>query len=190
MSIVAVAVRRWATFLAGRPFGQRVRLLPIGATIAMALILSLSIALGYFNTWRLRQIERDYYPSVNDSKAMSETLGALQIALQNAVAAQDTDRLASTDSLRQVFRAQAQSFASHGHATAADGELSARFDRYYSTARRTSYLLITGATGDSVSRAVTTMVGDYKAMREAVAANIASDEAGIAAAFRSAKRSQ
>ena len=44
MSIAAVAVRRWATFLAGRPFGQRVRLLPIGATIAMALILNFCAA--------------------------------------------------------------------------------------------------------------------------------------------------
>ena len=60
MSIVALAVRRWSSYLAGRPFGQRVRLLPIGATIAMTLILSLSIGLGYFNTWRLKQIEGRY----------------------------------------------------------------------------------------------------------------------------------
>jgi methyl-accepting chemotaxis protein len=190
MSIAAAAVRRWGVVLVRRPFGQRIRLLPIGATIAMSLILSLSIALGYFNSWRLQQIERRYYPSVNDSRAMSETLGALQIALQNAVAAQDTDRLASTDSLRLAFRSQAQSLASRSRAGDADRQFSDRFDRYYSTARRTSALLIAGATGDSVSRAVTVMVGEYKAMREALAANTAADQAAIADAFRSARRSQ
>jgi methyl-accepting chemotaxis protein len=190
MSIVAVAIRRWSAFLAQRPFGQRIRLLPIGATIAMALILSLTIGLGWLNSWRLQQIESRYYPSVNDSRAMNETLGALQIALQNAVAAQDTERLASTDSLRQAFRAQAQSFASHNHSADADRQFTARFDRYYSTALHTSSLLIKGATGDSVSRAVTAMVGEYKSMRQGLAANISADQAAIADAFRSARRSQ
>ena len=129
MSIVALAIRRWSSFLAGRPFGQRIRLLPIGATIAMTLILSLSVGLGYFNTWRLKQIEGRYYPSVNDSRAMSETLGALQIALQNAVAAQDTDRLAATDSLRRAFRSQAQSLSLHSCARDGDRHFTEPFER-------------------------------------------------------------
>ena len=124
----------------------------------MTLILSLSIGLGYFNTWRLKQIEGRYYPSVNDSRAMSETLGALQIALQNAVAAQDTDRLAATDSLRGAFRRQAESLSKHSGSREGDRQFTERFDRYYTTARQTSRLLIAGATGDSVSRAVTSMV--------------------------------
>jgi len=190
MSIVDVAVRRWAGFLAGRPFGQRIRLLPIGATIAMTLILSLSIGLGYFNSWQLKSIESRYYPSVNDSRAMRETLGALQIALQNAVAAQDTDRLASTDSLRQAFRVQAESLVVHNHSLDAEHQFGPRFDRYYVTARATSSMLIKGATGDSVTRALTAMVGEYNSMREALESNIVSDEQAITGAFRSARRSQ
>ncbi|HET7189810.1 MAG TPA: methyl-accepting chemotaxis protein [Gemmatimonadaceae bacterium] len=190
MKVVAVAVRRWSSYLAGRPFGQRIRLLPIGATIAMTLILALTIGLGYLNTWRLQRIEGRYYPSVNDSRAMSETLGALQIALQNAVAAQDTDRLAATDSLRLAFRRQAESLASHSGTQAADRQFTARFDSYYTAARQTSRLLIAGTTGDSVARAVTAMVGDYKSMREALQINIAGDERAIADAFASARRSQ
>lgn len=156
----------------------------------MALILSLSVALGYFNTWRLQQIEGRYYPSVNDSRAMSETLGALQIALQNAVAAQDTDRLAATDSLRRAFRLQAQSLSTHNGSREGDRQFTSRFDTYYATARKTSRMLIAGATGDSVSRAVTAMVDDYKSMREALQANITADEHAIADAFASARRWQ
>jgi methyl-accepting chemotaxis protein len=191
MSIGVVAVRRWARYLAGRPFGQRIRLLPIGATIAMALIFALSLALGSFNSWRLTQIERRYYPSVQDSRAMNETLASLQVALQNAVAAQDTDRLAATDTLRRVFRAHAASLASHGGALKSDSTFADRFDRYYSGARHVSQLLITGGTpGDSISRAVGQMVSEYKSLRTTLADNVVADEAAISSAFQSARRLQ
>jgi methyl-accepting chemotaxis protein len=191
MSIVAGAVRRWAGYLAGRPFGQRIRLLPIGATIAMALIFALSLGLGYFNSWRLTQIEQRYYPSVHDSRAMNETLGALQVALQNAVAAQDTDRLAATDTLRRAFRSHAQSLVSHTDALKADSAFADRFDRYYATARSASHMLIKGGVpGDSVSKAVGNMVSEYKSLRTTLADNIVADETAIANAFRSARRLQ
>ncbi|MDB4879680.1 MAG: methyl-accepting chemotaxis sensory transducer [Gemmatimonadetes bacterium] len=190
MSITRYAVHRWASYLAERPFGQRVRLLPIGATIAMSSILVLSIALGVLNSTRLAGIEGRYYPSVQASKAMNETLGALQNALQNAVAAQDADRLAATDSLREAFRSQAEVLATHDSAGSAELRFIARFDAYYATATRTSAMIIRGASGDSVARSISIMVSDYKALRNALASNIARDEARVAEAFRNAKRAQ
>lgn len=190
MSITRHAVLRWSSYLAARPFGQRVRLLPIGATIAMSLVLVLSIALGALNSARLASIESRYYPSVQASKAMEETLTALQIALQNAVAAQDSERLASTDSLRLAFRAHAQTLAGHDSAAAAELQFAERFDTYYKTATRTSMMLIRGATGDSVARAVPAMVADYRSLRASLSENIASEERVIAAAFSGARRAQ
>jgi len=190
MSITRSAVRRWASYLAGRPFGQRVRLLPIGATIAMSSILLLSIVLGALNSARLATIENRYYPSVQDSKAMNETLNALQIALQNAVAAQDSEKLAATDSLRIAFRRQAKSLAAHDSAASDSLQLFPRFEAYYTRATRTSAMIIRGATGDSVTRAITFMVADYKTLRTALATNIASDERAITAAFGKARRAQ
>src|SRR4030081_332178 len=173
MSIGAVAVRRWAGFLAGRPFGQRIRLLPIGATIALAVVFALNLGLGFFNSWRLTKIEQRDYPSVRDSRAMNETLAALQVALQNAVAAQDTDRLAATDTLRRVFRAHAASLASHHGAVRSDSSFADRFDRYYLGAYRVSHVLIKGsASGDSVSKAVGEMVTEYKSLRTSLADNV------------------
>jgi methyl-accepting chemotaxis protein len=191
MWIVAVAVRRWAGFLAGRPFGQRIRLLPLVATIAMALIFALSLGLGSLNSWRLTRIEQHDYPSVRDSRAMNETLGALQVALQNAVAAQDTDRLAATDTLRREFRRHAASLASGGDALTSDSSFAERFDRYYIGAHRVSHMLINGgASGDSVSKAVGEMVSEYKSLRTALADNVVADEAAISTAFQSARRLQ
>ncbi len=190
MSVVDVAVRRWSRYLQGRPFGKRIRLLPLGATAALALVLSLSIGLGAFNTWRLRQIENQYYPSVNDSRAMKETLAALQISLQNAVAAQDTERLDATDSLQRAFHDQERLLLSRDGNRVAERRFGQRFDRYFTTARRTSGLLIHGASGDSVTHAVVSMVAEYKAIRGALEGNIAADQQAIADAFRSARRTQ
>ncbi|MDB4884600.1 MAG: methyl-accepting chemotaxis sensory transducer [Gemmatimonadetes bacterium] len=189
MSFVAPAVRQWSGFLAGRAFGQRIRLLPIGATIALALILALSMGLSALNTQRLADIERRYYPSVRDSRAMSETLEKLQAALQNAVAAQDSERVMSTDSLRKAFRAHAGRLVSRG--LARDTDFSAHFDRYFATARSTSLMLIRGdARADSVSRSVGTMMSRYRTLRRALADNTTAEEAAIAAAFESARRLQ
>lgn len=188
MSLVDAAVVRWTSVLEGRPFGQRIRLLPIGASLTMALILVLSIVLGLVNSRRLGQIEAGYYPSVNDSRAMSETLGALQGALQNAVASQDTDRLAATDSLRQAFLSHAVALASRDPGNTRDADLGTRFERYYQLARGTSGMLIRGGGNpDSVASALSGMVGEYKSIREALASKIAADELAISSAFRQAR---
>ena len=191
MSIVGAVIRRWSGYLARRPFGQRVRLLPLGATLAMALIFALSLGLGYLNQRRLAQIEQRDYPSVRLSRSMNETLGSLQVALQNAVAAQDTERLASTDSLRAAFRTQADSLASRaGHGAKADSaDFGDRFDKYYTSARTACRLLIKGGvSSDSVSVSVTSMMSQYKDLRASLAANIVTDERAITSAFAGARR--
>ncbi|MEP6733019.1 MAG: methyl-accepting chemotaxis protein [bacterium] len=187
-SIIESAVARWMTVLSGRPFGQRIRLLPIGASFAMGLILVLSIGLGIINSRRLVQIEERYYPSVNDSRAMSETLHSLQTSLQNAVAAQDTDRLAATDSLRKEFQLHAGALAGRDPGNTLNADLITHFDRYYAIARRASSMLIRGgANPDSVSAAVSGMVGDYKSLSAALTEKIAIEKVSIANAFRNAR---
>jgi methyl-accepting chemotaxis protein len=120
---------------------------------------------------------------------MRETLAALQVALQTAVASRDVDRLNATDSLRRAFREHA--FANAQHVGDSDSlRLADRFERYYGTARRASRQLIAGAEGDSVARSVTQMVREYKGMRALLERNIASDEASIEEAFRSARSLQ
>lgn len=155
----------------------------------MVLILAFSMGLGALNTQRLADIESRYYPSVQDSRAMSETLEKLQVTLQNAVAAQDSDRVNATDSLRKAFRSRAEGLMAHGMAR--DSAFAGRFDRYYATAKATSIMLIRGGTSaDSVSRSVGAMMNEYKEMRTALAANITTEEAAITGAFRSARRLQ
>src|SRR3977135_1364438 len=83
---------------------DRLRLRPLGATIALGAIVVLSMSLGAWNSKRLFDIERRSYPSLREGREMRETLAALQVQLQNAVASHDMDRLNGTDSLRTAFR--------------------------------------------------------------------------------------
>ena len=60
MSIFRAAVRYWTGYLANRSFRERIRLLPIGATVALGTIFVLSTALGMSNERRLSQIDQRY----------------------------------------------------------------------------------------------------------------------------------
>jgi methyl-accepting chemotaxis protein len=190
MSLTGFAMDRWSRYLADRPFRERIRLLPIGATVALTMVLGVSMALGSLNTRRLSRIEERYYPSLRDSRDMRETLGALQVALQNAVASRDSERLVRTDSLRIAFR----TYADAAHARADDRDrvdmLAIQFDHYYRAARRASLLLIAGNGGEAASVAVDRMVVEYEGIRETLERRIADDETGIEQAFASARQLQ
>ena len=186
MFLITAAVRGWSRRLADRRFRDRIRLLPLGATIALTSIIALSVGLGIWNARRLGEIETRFYPSLREGRELRETLGALQVALENAVAAGDIDRLNETDSLRRAFREQA--FAAARSGTAADSlRLPDRFERYYGVARRASRMLVSGADGDSVTAAVSRAVSEHDAMRSLLERNIRADERAIERAFRDAR---
>jgi methyl-accepting chemotaxis protein len=189
MSLIGFAVDRWSRHLADRPFRERIRLLPVGATVALALVFVLSMGAGSWNSRRLAQIESRYYPSLRDSRDMRETLVALQAAQQSAVGARDEERLARTDSMRRVFRQMAE--AAYGRTRASsDLRLADQFDQYYGTAHQAGLMMIRGATGDSVSTLVMRMIEEDKGLRNTLEANMVSDEGAIEEAFRSARRLQ
>ena len=190
MSPVTLAARVWSRRLGNLQFRERIRLLPLGATIALAAIVVLSMSLGGWNSKRLFDIERRYYPSLREGREMRETLAALQVALQNAVASRDMDRLTGTDSLRTAFREHVAIAAATRTSTKDRADIGIQFERYYSTARHAGVLMIMGAEGDSVSLWVSNMVRQYKALNVTLEENIISDEHAIEGAFQSARRLQ
>ncbi len=84
MELLAPMVRAWSNRLAGRPLRERMRLLPIGAAVALAAIFLVSITLGALHPRSLTKIQRDYYPSLRASQDMRESLSDLQNAVENA----------------------------------------------------------------------------------------------------------
>src|SRR5512140_2537307 len=113
MKILAPMVQAWSRRLEGRSLRHRMRMLPIGAALALAAIFVLSVTLGVMDPRSLTQIQRDHYPALRAGRDMREPLGDLQNAMQSAVGTRGSDRLAEADSLRARFEDVATEARSH-----------------------------------------------------------------------------
>ena len=187
MQILAPIVSAWSNRLAGRPLRERMRLLPIGAAVALAAIFLVSVTLGVLDPRSLTKIQRDYYPALRAGRDMRELLGDLQNDMQTAVSSRDSAQLSATDSLRGAF----QSAVSEARLHTDDGDevdaLGKRFDAYYAASRSVSLQLISGTGGDTLRSAAQRMSSDYNVLRGAIEANIRSQEQAIDAAFHAAR---
>jgi len=190
MKMLAPMVSAWSRRLEGRPLRERIRLLPIGAAVALAAIFALSMTLGVLDPRSLSTIQRDYYPALRANREMREILSDLQSELQNAAATRDTERFAQTDSLRAAFMDEANEARLHASDASEADAIAQRFDRYYAIARPTSRMLILGTGGDSVSTAVGQMSASYTALRKEVEQSILTQEHAIDEAFRTARMLQ
>ncbi|MDB4884417.1 MAG: methyl-accepting chemotaxis sensory transducer [Gemmatimonadetes bacterium] len=190
MKLFVPMVQAWSRRLEARPLRERMRMLPIGAAVALAAIFALSVTLGVMDPRSLTNIQRDYYPALNAGRDMRETLSGLQRDLQNAVATQDTERLAATDSLRAAFEDVVGEARKHSADVGEVDVIAQRFAVYYATARPTSRLLILGTGGDSLSGAVGRMTSEHLALRRAVDSYIQHQEAAISDAFQTARALQ
>jgi methyl-accepting chemotaxis protein len=190
MKILAPMVQAWTRRLEGRSLRERMRMLPIGAALALAAIFILSVTLGVLDPRSLTQIQRDFYPALSAGRDMRETLSDLQNAMQSAVATRDTDRLAQTDSLRATFEDVASVARQHSTDEAEVDAIARRFAGYYAIAKPTSMMLIRGTGGDTLSAAVSRMAGEHLALRRSVDAYIQREEGAIDDAFRTARSLQ
>jgi methyl-accepting chemotaxis protein len=187
MSILAPMVRAWTQRLAGRPLRQRMRLLPIGAAVALAAIFLVSVTLGVLDPRSLTTIQTDYYPALRASRDMREMLGDLQNQLQTTVATRDVSQLAEADSLYSAFLAAAAETKAHADESPAVDELANGMTSYYANAKSVSQQLIDGKGTDSLNAAIARMASDYAALHRSVEANIAAQERAIDEAFHTAR---
>src|SRR5215204_6266581 len=131
MEMLAPMVRAWSHRLAGRSLRARMRLLPIGAAVALAAIFLVSVTLGVLDPRSLTKIQRDYYPALRAGQDMRETLNALQ----NAAATKDASRMDEMDSLSNAFLAAAGESRAHSDDRAHAGALAQQFQEYYGSVR-------------------------------------------------------
>jgi methyl-accepting chemotaxis protein len=190
MQILSPMVSAWSKRLAGRPLRERMRLLPIGAAVALAAIFLVSVTLGVLDPRSLTKIQRDYYPALRAGRDMRELLSDMQNHLQTAVSSRDSVPLSETDSLRGSFLTAVLEARTHSDNPEELDALGKRFEAYYASARQTSVQLIAGKGGDTVTTAVHRMTSDYNVLRAAIEANIRAQEQAIDAAFQAARTLQ
>ena len=187
MQLLAPMVRTLSRRLAGRPLRQRMRLLPIGAAVALTAIFAVSVALGVLDPRSLAKIQRDYYPALRAGRDMRETLGDLQNAMQNAVATKNVARLTETDSLSTAFLAAAAEARLHSANRTEAEALAKLFEEYYAAARPVSKALAEGSAADTLGVMAGRLTTDYDALRRAVEDHIQVQEASIDEAFHMAR---
>src|SRR4051812_10429774 len=130
MKVLSPMVGAWTRRLEGRPLRERIRLLPIGAAVALAAIFLMSMTLGVLDPRSLSTIQKDYYPALRASREMREILSDLQSELQSAVATRDSTRFSETDSLRGVFVDAANEARLHSVEAEDVDAIAQRFNRF------------------------------------------------------------
>jgi methyl-accepting chemotaxis protein len=187
MELLAPMVRAWTRRLAGRPLRERMRLLPIGAAVALAAIFLVSLTLGVLDPRSLSKIQRDYYPSLRAGQEMRETLSDLQNALQGAVAAKDAGRLAEMDSLSAAFLGAAAESRAHAEDKGRAEAVAHRFQEYYASVRPLGQGIGASGNADSLRAVLAKTTDEYQDLRRSVEDDIHAQEAAVEGAFRTAR---
>ena len=165
------------------PFRAKLNVLSGGAFGALGIVLAISLVSGVVNGWLLRRIQLGYYPAVEVVRDLQTQLTAVQRQLQDAVAASDTAQLAAADSLRAAFGERARGAADNvvlrGQAAALDSQMGG----YYTLARSTSALMMTGAFSDSLTAQLEQMTARYRDLRSRIDGLAEANNAALASAF-------
>jgi methyl-accepting chemotaxis protein len=180
--------QRWADWFERQQFRRKMAILAGLVAVAFVLVLCINIGFGFVNAYFLRRIERGFYPSIQLSRTLEETLASIQQGLEGAVAVGDTERFAVTDSLQDAFRqavAQGQRDQVTDSARLASVEMG--FLDYYALARSTTRRMIAQETGEKMTAALLAMTAKYRALRDTLEAHTRSDAAAITSAFRTSR---
>ena len=167
------------------PFRQKLRLAPTVAAVALGLIFATNLLLGIAVQRQQTRIQRGYYPSVQLSGQLAELLASTQRALQDAAAANDPERLAVADSLRDVVAAALG--AMRGTPVMDQSQLDnlqSSYGAYYQLARRTTEKTMAGERGTQALTALREMMASHNALKAELEASRAGNTARIESAFR------
>ena len=165
-------------------FRQKLRLAPTVAAVALGLIFATNLLLGIAVQRQQTRIQRGYYPSVQLSGQLTELLVSTQRALQDAAAANDPERLAVADSLRDAVVAALRD--ARGNVVMERAELDsvqAAYIAYYQLARGTTEKTMAGERGTQALTAMREMMASHNALKHALEADRAENAARIERAF-------
>lgn len=132
---------------------NKIVLVPVLAGIAFALILVINTYLGSRNNELISSIAEQYFPALQVSRELEETLSDIQSNMQYAASAADEDVLEETDELRDKFLALIDSSSRNNILEIAEiSFLETEFKSFYPLARSTTMqMLSVGITEDVIA---------------------------------------
>ena len=182
------AMRNWE-------FRRKILLFPAVAACALVIILVLVLVSGAITEWQLTRIEQGYYPSVQLSRTLEQSLAEVQRGLQDAAAARDMDRLTEADSAHQRFLRRLGAGRENPVVEQLRLDVIGRdFDRYFTGARATTARLISGSQDTGAEQGNETLLASleqmkarYNGVHASLAAATRNDESAIDSAFRTTR---
>ena len=179
-------------FLRHWDFRRKILLFPAVAAAALVIILLVFLSTSVLTERRLSGIERGYYPAVQLSRTLEESLSDIQRGLQDAVAAREPDRLAEVDSVHNGVIALIRSAQENPRIDRSRLVVLTRdFERYYTLARETSSRMMKApegaSAGESLLNAIEQMKARYNSVRITLATATSADEEAIEQAFQTTR---
>ncbi len=179
--------------------GYVIAMIPVLASIGYVLIILQSIWKGNENQTYLTRIEKGYFPSLQLSRDLEETLAQTQRSLQDAVAAADNDALHSTTALHDKFQNLIKDAEENPVRDKKKLEkLSKEFGAYFNLSLKVSKRMIVaeqksqeGGTleGENFVNLLESMQASYNTIRTELEQITASDRKDMAQAFEAAAES-
>ncbi|GAC1603701.1 MAG: hypothetical protein NVS4B10_16350 [Myxococcales bacterium] len=167
---------------------QKLLLLPALGTLALLLLLCVTLIAGRQKEAVLARIQLGYAPALELSRDLVETLAALQRGLQDAVSAEDEMGLATADALKDRFLEKVASGRENPAIEPARLDAVEReFQSYYCTAREASLARIQRSKKPVLAEQLHAMAAGYQAVRERLAQGAAHDKRDMALAFERAR---
>jgi methyl-accepting chemotaxis protein len=172
-------------------FSQKIVLMPVLAAAGFVVVLAAAGVVAWQNSRLMARIEAGYFPAVDTSRDLQETLDRIQRSLQDAVAAADPELLDESDELAASFRTRlAEAGDNPVFAEATLEGLGSELGSYYELARETSARMISSEVGEGLVAALEQMRLRYNDVRGTVETLAAEKRFEIGEAFGAARGNQ
>jgi methyl-accepting chemotaxis protein len=169
----------------------KVILLPCFAAVGFLLLLAVNFVLGRREEKQLGLIEAGFVPSLELSRDLEDTLTALQRQLQDSVAAQDAEALASASGLRDQFLRRLEDEKENPVIDRDERDKLVRaFQEYWELASAVSKRMISAKAGEDLTQSLTSMTAQFNQITETLKARTRHDREAVQAAFAGARASQ
>jgi methyl-accepting chemotaxis protein len=180
-----------AQFLNRLNFRHKLLLLPLLAGIGFVVVLLVSIVFNVRNQRQLELIEKGYYPAVNNSEALNQSLSDIRRGLQDAVAAQNAAALPEIDKLHDQFLQRAEEIRLNPvGGAAAYGRVHEAFEAYWAVARPTTVRMIAGESGEALLTSLKAMKDSHNIVQKQLQDDLAANTVAAREAFATMTRTQ
>src|SRR6476659_1201969 len=130
-------LQQWRERFQRLSFRQKLQVFPWVAAGALIFVCAVVFTMGQLTASRLSQLEEGYYPSLQSNQSEAQLLSNIKTTLEDLIRASEPERLAETDSLRDILLADLDAQRKRPvNDPAAIAKLDSTFRAYYVIARR------------------------------------------------------